>query len=253
MIGRVVNASRTSGIRAVTSAMQAKTCSSRFGFQAVRAMSTSQSRLSALINKPAPDFTADVCMGDNSYGQVKLSDFKDKKYVVLFFYPANFTFVCASELPGFQKLYKEFQSRNVEVLGCSTDTKFAHRAWKLHPAEDGGIGEISYPIIGDHTKKISRDYGVLMEDIGLCSRGVFLIDKAGVVQAAHFNNLALGRCLEEVLRLVDALQFHEKSVADGNPQVCPASWKKGKAGMDASHAGVNKFGKEGGLGKYVEN
>lgn len=205
-----------------------------------------------LVNKPAPDFNADACLPDNSFGAIKLSDYKDKKYVVLFFYPADFTFVCASELPGFEKLYGEFKARNVEILGCSTDTQFCHRAWKVLPPTDGGIGQISYPILADPGGKLAKAYGVLLEDVHLCVRGVFLIDKAGIVQAAHFNNLPLGRNLEEVLRLVDALQFHEKSIADGNPQVCPASWKLGKKGMAPTAQGVIDFAKEeGGLAQHV--
>eukprot|EP00397_Hematodinium_sp_SG-2012_P064882 GEMP01092767.1.p1 GENE.GEMP01092767.1~~GEMP01092767.1.p1 ORF type:complete len:218 (+),score=41.50 GEMP01092767.1:45-656(+) len=202
-----------------------------------------------LIGQHAPDFAAQACMGDNSFAEVKLSAFKGK-HVVLFFWPADFTFVCASEVPGFEKLIKEFESRNCQVLGVSTDTHHVHKAWKIMPRELGGIGEISYPLIGDATKEIAKNYDVLLPN-GLCARGVFLIDADGVVQAEHRNNLPLGRNLSEILRLLDAHQFHVKSVADGKPQVCPASWKLGKKGMTPTAEGLVEFSTNGGLDQYV--
>lgn len=203
-----------------------------------------------LIGKAAPDFECNACMGDNSFKTVKLSDYKGK-YVLLFFYPADFTFVCASEVPGFNKLLPEFEKRNVQILGCSTDTHHSHKGWKMLDPAKGGIGDVSYPLLADITKEIARAYDVLLDD-GLCARGVFLINKEGKVLAEHKNADPLGRNLDEPLRLVDALQFHEKSVADGNTQVCPASWKLGKKGMTPTLEGVAQFGKEdGGLTKYV--
>jgi len=202
-----------------------------------------------LIDEHAPDFCVQACMPDNSFKQVKLSDYRGK-YVVLFFYPADFTFVCASEVPGFQKLLKEFENRNVVILGCSTDTHHAHKAWKLLPEDKGGIGSLDYPLLADVTKEVAQAYDVLQKD-GLCARGVFLIDKEGVVKSEHKQCDPLGRNLDETLRLVDALQFHEKSVAEGNKQVCPASWKLGNKGMTPTLEGVAAFNKDGGLASYV--
>ncbi|CAD7945889.1 unnamed protein product [Amoebophrya sp. A25] len=203
-----------------------------------------------LIDCPAPDFDCTACMPDNSFANVKLSDYKGK-YVILFFWPADFTFVCASEVPGFDKLLPEFEARNCAILGCSTDTHHAHKGWKLLPAELGGIGPIKYPMIGDKSKEIAAAYDVLQAD-GLCARGVFLIDKTGVVRAEHKNCDPLGRNLDEPLRLLDGLIFHEKSIADGNKQVCPASWKLGKKGLTPTMEGVGAFNKEGGVANYVQ-
>lgn len=202
-----------------------------------------------LIDAKAPDFDAVACFPDNSFKNVKLSDYQGK-HVILFFYPADFTFVCASEVPGFNKLLKEFDARNVAVLGCSTDTEHAHKGWKLLPTEMGGIGQIGYPIISDKTKEIAAAYDVLQPD-GLCCRGLFLIDKEGFVRAEHKNCDPLGRNLDEALRLVDALQFHEKSKAEGNTKVCPASWKLGKKGLTPKLEAVGQFNAAGELNDYV--
>jgi len=203
-----------------------------------------------LIEEIAPDFSAIACMPDNSFKTIKLSDYRGK-YVILFFYPADFTFVCASEVPGFQKLLPEFEKRGAVVLGCSTDTEHVHKAWKSVPKENGGIGAVGYPLIADTTKEVSIAYDILLKN-GLCARGVYLIDREGVVKAEHRNCDPLGRNLDEPLRLLDALQFHEKSIAEGNKQVCPASWKLGKKGMTPSIEGVASFGgDDGGLAKYV--
>jgi len=202
-----------------------------------------------LIDEQAPDFTATACMPDSSFQTIKLSQFRGQ-YVILFFYPADFTFVCASEVPGFSKMLDEFKGRNCVVLGCSTDTEHAHKAWKLLPKEMGGIGEVNYPLLADTTKEIAAAYDTLQKD-GLCARGLFLIDKEGVVKAEHRNCDPLGRNLDEPLRLLDALQFHEKSKADGNTQVCPASWKLGKKGLKNTLEGVAAFNAEGGVNNYI--
>jgi len=203
-----------------------------------------------LVEEVAPDFNCLATMPDNSFQNVKLSDYRGK-YVVLFFYPSDFTFVCASEVPGFQKLLPEFQKRGAVVLGCSTDSEHVHKAWKTVPLDNGGIGQIDYPLIADVTKEVAIAYDVL-EKKGVCARGVFIINKEGVVKAEHKNCDPLGRNLDEPLRLLDALQFHEKSIADGNKQVCPASWKLGKKGMTPTIAGVAEYGKtEGGLTQNV--
>jgi len=204
-----------------------------------------------LIDCAAPDFKVDACMPDNSFAEVSLSQFKGK-YVILFFYPADFTFVCASEVPGFAKLIAEFEKRDCVVLGCSTDTEHAHKGWKLLSAAQGGLGgqEIPYPLLADKTKEVAKAYDVLQAD-GLCARGLFLIDREGNVKAEHRNCDPLGRNLDEPLRLLDALQFHEKSVAAGNKQVCPASWKLGRKGITPTLEGVGAFNAAGGVADYV--
>lgn len=198
-----------------------------------------------LIDCPAPLFEATACMPDGSFQTVKLDDYKGK-YVMLFFYPADFTFVCASEVPGFNKMLKDFEARNCQVLACSTDTHHSHKAWKLLDRSQGGIGPIDYPLIGDITKSIAQAYDVLLPD-GLCARGLFIIDKSGFVRAEAKNCDPLGRNLEEPLRLLDALQYHEQAVASGKPMVCPASWKKGKKALQPTLEAVGEFNKEGGV------
>lgn len=191
-----------------------------------------------LIQKPAPDFTAEAVMPNGEFSQVTLSSFKDKKYVVLFFYPLDFTFVCPSEIISFSNHIKEFEKRNVQVLGCSVDSKFSHFAWRKTPVDQGGIGAITYPLIADITKEIARDYGVLIGD-SVALRGTFLIDKCGTVRHATLNDLPLGRSVEETLRLIDALQHTEE-----HGEVCPAGWHKGEKAMRPDAAGVANYLKE---------
>lgn len=175
----------------------------------------------SLVSKPAPNFTATACMPNNEFKSVSLSEYKGKKYVVLFFYPLDFTFVCPTEIIAFSDRIKDFESRDVQVLGVSIDSQFSHLAWRQVPRNKGGIGEITYPLVADTTKNISADYGVLL-DSGIALRGLYLVDKNGVVQHELVNNLPLGRNVDEALRIIDALQFFEK-----NGEVCPANWKKG--------------------------
>ncbi len=191
--------------------------------------------MSVLVTQPAPDFTATAVMGDNSFKEdFKLSDYRGK-YVVLFFYPLDFTFVCPSEIIAFDHRLKEFEDRDVQVIGVSVDSHFTHLAWKNTPVEQGGIGQVRYPLVADITKQISADYDVLF-DGAVALRGSFLIDKDGVVRHQVVNDLPLGRNIDEMLRMVDALQFHEK-----HGEVCPAGWEKGKKAMDATPEGVAKF------------
>ncbi|MDP2324230.1 MAG: peroxiredoxin, partial [Gammaproteobacteria bacterium] len=176
--------------------------------------------MSVQVTKPAPDFTATAVMPDNSFNDAfRLSDLQGK-YVVLFFYPLDFTFVCPSEIIAFDKKLGEFTSRNCEVVGVSVDSHFSHWAWKNTPVAKGGIGNVQYPLVADLTKNIARDYGVLIDD-AIALRGLFLIDREGVVQHALINNLPLGRNVDEAIRLLDALQFTEQ-----NGEVCPANWNK---------------------------
>lgn len=192
----------------------------------------------SLIQKPAPDFSADAVMPNGEFTKLSLSSFKDKKYIVLFFYPLNFTFVCPSEIISFSNKIKEFETRNVQVIGVSIDSKFSHHAWRKTPVDQGGIGDINFPLVSDITKEISRDYGVLVDD-AVALRGTFLIDRAGVVRHATLNDLPLGRNVDETIRLVDALQHTEE-----HGEVCPAGWKKGETGMKPNALGVASYLKE---------
>jgi peroxiredoxin (alkyl hydroperoxide reductase subunit C) len=190
--------------------------------------------MAVLVGKAAPDFTATAVFGSNEIKTLKLSDYKGK-HVVLFFYPLDFTFVCPSELIAFDHRLEEFQKRGVEVIGCSIDSQFTHLAWKNTPVDKGGIGQVRYSLVADINHTICQAYDVEAAG-GVAFRGSFLIDKAGVVQHQVVNNLPLGRDIDEMLRMVDALQFTEE-----HGEVCPAGWKKGKAGMQASTDGVAKY------------
>jgi len=192
----------------------------------------------SLIQKPAPDFTADAILSNGEFGKISLSSFKDKKYVTLFFYPLDFTFVCPSEIISFSNKIKEFENRNVQVLGVSVDSKFSHHAWRKTPVEQGGISAINFPLVADITKEISRDYGVLVDD-AIALRGTFLIDKTGIVRHVTLNDLPLGRNVDETLRIVDALQHTEQHC-----EVCPAGWRKGEMAMKPNAAGVSAYLKE---------
>jgi peroxiredoxin 2/4 len=191
--------------------------------------------MSQFIGQQAPDFAATAVMPDNSVKDgFKLSDYRGK-YVVLFFYPLDFTFVCPTEIIEFNRKLKEFAARDAQVIGVSIDSQFSHVAWKEKPVEQGGIGMIQYPLVADLTKQISRDYGVLLND-SIALRGTFLIDKNGVIQHMVVNNLGLGRNIDEVLRMVDALQHLEK-----HGEVCPAGWHKGEDAMSPTAKGVATY------------
>lgn len=194
----------------------------------------------SLIQKPAPDFSADSVMPNGEFAKLSLSSFRDKKYVCLFFYPLDFTFVCPSEILSFSHKTKEFESRDTQILGVSVDSKFSHFAWRQTALEQGGIGAIHFPLISDITKEISRDYGVLVDD-AIALRGTFLIDKSGIVRHATLNDLPLGRNVDETLRMIDALQHTEQY-----GEVCPAGWKKGETAMKPTAAGVASYLKENG-------
>ena len=191
----------------------------------------------SLVQKQAPDFTAKAVMPNGETKPIKLSDFRDK-YVVLFFYPFDFTFVCPTEIIAFSNHLAEFEKRKVQVLGCSIDSHHTHRAWRNTKIEDGGIGSITYPLISDINKNIARDFGVLLEG-GMAARGTFLIDRQGIVRQETVNDLPLGRSVEETLRLVDALQHTEE-----HGEVCPAGWNKGKTAMKETPQGVASFLKD---------
>jgi len=191
--------------------------------------------MSTLVTKTAPDFKAQTVMADNTIVEKTLSELRGNKYAVVFFYPLDFTFVCPSEIIAFDKKLDEFKKRNCEVIGISVDSQFTHLAWKNTPLEKGGIGNVKFPLVADLTKRIAEQYGVLFNgEVAL--RGLFLIDKAGVVRHAVINDLPLGRNVDEALRMLDALQFHEK-----HGEVCPANWKEGDAAMKPTQAGVAEY------------
>ncbi|MCP4581071.1 MAG: peroxiredoxin [candidate division Zixibacteria bacterium] len=190
--------------------------------------------MSNLVTKEAPDFTAQAVMGNNAIEELKLSSYRGK-YVVLFFYPLDFTFVCPSEIIAFDKALDKFKAKNTEVIGVSIDSQFTHFAWKNTDPKNGGIGLIKYPLVADLNKNISRDYGVLFDE-SVALRGLFLIDKEGIIRHSVINDLPLGRNVDEALRMVDALRFTEK-----HGEVCPANWRDGEDGMKATAEGVAEY------------
>ena len=192
--------------------------------------------MAVLVGKLAPDFTAVAVMGNNEINETfSLTNYLDGKFGVVFFYPLDFTFVCPSELIAFDHRLDEFKKRQTEVIGISIDSQFTHLAWKNTPVNKGGIGQVHYPLVADIKHEICRAYDVEHKD-GVAFRGSFLIDRGGVVRHQVVNDLPLGRDIDEMLRMVDALQFHEE-----HGEVCPAGWSKGKAGMDATSEGVAKY------------
>ena len=205
-----------------------------------------------LVTKKAPEFKTQAVMPDNTIQEVSLSDYKGKK-VVLFFYPLDFTFVCPTELLAFDKRLSEFESRGAQVLGCSVDSRWSHLAWKNTDINNGGIGNIQYPLLQDLDKSIARNYDVLVgasdvmveteegletTSIGgaVALRGSYLIDEEGVIRHAVLNDLPLGRNIDEMLRMIDALSHHQK-----HGEVCPAGWKDGDTAMAESPEGVSNY------------
>lgn len=178
------------------------------------------------VGQMAPDFSATAVL-DQEFKTVKLSDYKGK-YVVLFFYPLDFTFVCPTEITAFSDRYQEFSAINTEVLGVSVDSEFSHLAWVQTDRKSGGLGDIAYPLVSDLKKDISTAYNVLDPDAGIALRGLFIIDKEGVIQHSTINNLAFGRNVDETLRILQAIQY----VQTHPDEVCPAGWKPGEKTMN---------------------
>ena len=193
-----------------------------------------------LVTRQAPDFTSSAVLGN---GEI-VDNFNFKKHIegkaaVLFFYPLDFTFVCPSELIAFDHRYEEFKKRGVEVVGVSIDSQFTHNAWRNTPTENGGIGAVKYALAADVKHEIAQAYGIEHPEEGVALRASFLIDKNGVVRHQIVNDLPLGRNIDEMLRMVDALQFHEE-----HGEVCPAQWEQGKEGMKDNPEGVAKYLKQ---------
>ena len=189
--------------------------------------------MAAFVTQPAPDFKAKALV-HGEFKEVSLSDYKGKK-VVLFFYPLDFTFVCPTEILAFSDAIKEFEARNTQVIGVSVDSKFSHFAWTQMDRKEGGIKGITFPLVADLNKTIAADYNVLLP-MGIALRGLFVINKDGVLKHITVNHNDLGRNVEEVLRLVDAVDFSEE-----HGEVCPANWHKGEKAMKASAAGLKDY------------
>ena len=190
--------------------------------------------MTAFVSQLAPDFKADAYV-DGGFKEITLSQFKGKK-VVLFFYPLDFTFVCPTEILAFADTLDEFKKRDTVVLGASVDSKFTHHAWANTPREDGGIKGVNFPLISDLNKQIARDYGVLLESDGVALRGLFIINRDGILKHSTINHLDLGRNIDEVLRMLDAVDYTEE-----HGEVCPANWKKGAKAFKPSEEGLKEF------------
>ncbi|MER2491394.1 peroxiredoxin [Catenovulum sediminis] len=193
--------------------------------------------MSVLVGRPAPDFTAAAVLGNGEIvDSFTLSEAIKGKKAVIFFYPLDFTFVCPSELIAFDKRFAEFQKRGVEVIGVSIDSQFSHNAWRNTPVNEGGIGPVQYTLVADVKHEICQAYDVEHPEAGVAFRGSFLIDEEGNVRHQVVNDLPLGRNVDEMLRMVDALAFHQE-----HGEVCPAGWQEGDKGMDASPKGVASY------------
>jgi len=192
--------------------------------------------MSVLVAREAPDFTAAAVMPDGSINPTfSLSSLKGKP-TVLFFWPLDFTFVCPTEIIAHDHRLAEFKERGVEVVGVSIDSQFTHHAWRSTAVDNGGIGQVQFPIVADVSHEISRSYGIEHPEAGVAMRASFLIDSNGIVQHQVVNNLSLGRNIDEMLRMIDAMQFTEK-----HGEVCPAGWHKGDAGMKPTTEGVASY------------
>lgn len=191
--------------------------------------------MGVLVGKSAPDFKAKAVIGGKIVNDFSLVHYRGK-HVVFFFYPLDFTFVCPTELHAFQECLEEFEKRQTQVIGCSVDSCYTHLAWLNTPRSKGGIEGVDYPLVSDLNKTIADDYDVLMPHEGIAYRGLFLIDKEGIVRHQIINDLPLGRCVDETLRILDALIFFEK-----NGEVCPANWQHGRKALKPSHEGLEQY------------
>jgi peroxiredoxin (alkyl hydroperoxide reductase subunit C) len=198
--------------------------------------------MSSLIGRPAPQFRAAAVLADNTIRpDLSLDEYRGK-YLIVFFYPEDFTYVCPSEILAFDAKLEEFDRRDCDVVGVSVDSAESHVKWKNTPVDDGGIGPIRYPLLADHSKEISQAYGVLADE-GVALRATFLLDREGTVRHAIVNDLSLGRNIDDTLRTLDALRH-----IDETGELCPANWKKGRPAMEATPAGVKKYLREFKLG-----
>ncbi len=193
--------------------------------------------MSVLVGRKAPDFIAAAVKANGEIvSNFKLSDELKGQYGLIFFYPLDFTFVCPSELIALHNRMAEFEKRNVKVIGISIDSQFTHNAWRNTPIDNGGIGQVKYPLVADVNHAICQSYGIEHPQAGIAFRATFLIDQTGTVRSQIVNDLPIGRNMDELLRLIDALQFHEE-----HGDVCPAGWQKGDAGMKPTTDGVKQY------------
>lgn len=193
--------------------------------------------MSILVGRKAPDFVASAVLANGDIiNQFQLSEIIKGKYALLFFYPLDFTFVCPSELIALNNRIEEFHQRDTLIIGISIDSQFSHNAWRKTPVSEGGIGEVRYPLVADVNHYICQTYGVEHPTAHVALRGTFLIDKQGIVRSQTINDLPLGRNIDEMLRLIDALQFHEK-----HGEVCPAGWSKGSVGIKPTEQGIADY------------
>jgi len=188
-----------------------------------------------LVGKKAPEFTGKAVIENTIFPDFSLQDLRGR-YVLLFFYPLDFTFVCPTELHAFQDRLEEFFDRNIQVVACSVDSCYSHLAWLSIPKSEGGIEGVTYPLVSDMNKSIAKKYHVLDEDAGIAYRGLFIIDPEGIIRYQQVNDLPIGRSVHEVLRLCDALMFHRE-----HGDVCPANWEEGDPGMRADQEGLLDF------------
>ena len=195
---------------------------------------TTEARPVRLVGNKAPDFKGEAVV-NGEFKTIQLSDYKGK-WKVLYFYPLDFTFVCPTEIVAFSDSIDKFKELGCEVIGVSVDSQFSHLAWTKVPRNQGGLGDIKYPLLADITKKVASDYGVLIEDEGVALRGLFVIDDNDVIQQATINNLSVGRSVDEVLRLVEAYQYTAK-----HGEVCPAGWTKGSDTMKPDPTGSQEY------------
>lgn len=189
----------------------------------------------AYVTKPAPYFEGTAVDKYGGFKTIKLSDYKDK-YLVFFFYPLDFTFVCPTEIIAFSDRVEEFRAIDCEVIACSVDSEFSHLAWTERSRKQGGLGQMNIPLLSDITKQISKDYGVYLEDKGVSLRGLFIIDNKGILRQITVNDLPVGRSVDETLRLVQAFQFTDK-----HGEVCPAGWKPGADTMKPDPTGSKDY------------
>ena len=194
--------------------------------------------MSAFVSAPAPDFSAEAYV-NGEFKKISLADFRGKK-VVLFFYPLDFTFVCPTEILAFVDRLEDFRKRQTEVIGASVDSKFTHAAWARVDRKDGGIKGVNYPLLSDIHKKTAADYGVLIPEAGVALRGLFVINKDGILKHATINHLDLGRNIDEVLRVLDAIEYSEQ-----HGEVCPANWKQGDRAMKPTAESLKEYMSKG--------
>jgi len=191
--------------------------------------------MSILVGRPAPSFEAKAVVNNQIVSDFSLSQYEGQ-YVIFFFYPLDFTFVCPTELKAFQDKLADFEQRNAQVVGCSVDSPYTHLAWLYTPQSKGGIQGVTYPLVSDLTKNIAESFGVLVPDEGIAYRGLFLIDRKGIVRHQVVNDLPLGRSIDEALRMLDSLIYFEN-----HGEVCPANWNTGKASMKPNQEGLVKY------------